>query len=381
MHQQGAVGWERFLFGWRRTLISAIVVVLTLVVWSVCTTAITRTDDPTIIVGPENPESIRSVAYAVVRESRDEIYVRQIDGGEPRLLARLTFAFGARARGFASPDGSMLAIISVPGVAVTGQLSIWPMLGGPPIDVPGAFEYLTAIAWANDGTSLAAVQHAEPDETGRITAVILEVDALTGESTEQATFDRVTEAAPLGYGAEGELYIVTIDQGGSTLWRVSPEDELREVASLSPGKTRSWALSPDRSRLAYVEPSGSQPTAAGRILLLSTGQISGVPGQQHVGVAWVPGTDVAVFGGPDGELQFTDPGWAESGSYLVPLGWSPDGSTLAAKVFESLDGDRGSLRKSLELMTPRTRALLADEPEAEFFGWVVNPDQDGGAGE
>ena len=106
-----------------------------------------------------------------------------------------------------------------------------------------------------------------------------------------------------------------------------------------------------------------------------------MPGETHVGVAWIPGTDVAVFGGPGGNLQLTDADAAASGAYLSPLAWSPDGTTLAAELYEFIEPDRGTLPPSLELVTSQTRALLADEPDARFFGWVVNPDRDGGAGE
>jgi hypothetical protein len=377
-----ARGWRRFLTGWRRTAISAVVIVAALIVWSVCTTAVTRTDDPATMVGPANPSSIRSVAYSVARGSVDEIYIRDIDGVEaPRLLARLPFAFSFRARGSSSPDGSLVAVVSVPNVAARGSLSIWPVQGTPHVVADGAFEYLTSIAWRADGSRLAAVRHATPDESGRITAVIVEIDPTTGAGTTLSVFERVNEAAPIGYSSSGELYVVTIDQAGSTFWAVREGAEPQQVASLSSGKTRDWALSPDLARLAYVEQSSSSRTDTGRILVIATGQFSAVAGESHVGVAWIPGTDVAVFGGPGGNLQFTDADTVASGAYLAPLAWSPDGTALVAEAYESLDPDGVTLLRSLELVTRQTRALLADEPRARFFGWVVNPDQDGGAGE
>lgn len=377
-----AQGWERFLVGWRRTATSAVVLLATLVVWSVCTTSVTRTDDPTEISGPDDPASIRSVAYSVPLGNLDEIFIRSIDGSEaPRLLVRLPFAFSFHARGVASLDGSMLAIISVPSVVASGSLSIWAVQGGPPVVADGAFEYLTNIAWRPDSLALSAVQHATPDDSGRITAVIVQIDTSTGSATNLATFERVTEAAPVGYALNGELYVVTIDQAGSTLWSVREGEQPREIASLSPGKTRDWALSPDRARLAYVEQNSSRRTDTGRVLAIATGQISAILGDSHIGVTWIPGTDVAVFGGPDGNLQFTDADTSASGAYLAPLAWSPDGTTLVAEAYESFETDGGTLVRSLELVTQQTRTLLAEEPGARFFGWVVNPDQEGGAGE
>lgn len=377
-----AQGWGRFLVGWRRTAVSAGVLVATLVAWSVCTASVTRTDDPTALVGPDDPASIRSVAYSVARGGVDEIYVRDRDGvQEPTLLTRLPFAFSFRARGASSLDGSLLAIISVPSVVASGSLSIWPIQGGPPVGAEGAYEYLSSIAWRADGSALAAVQHATPDDSGRIRAVIMEIDAMTGAATILTAFDRVTEAAPVGYALGGDLYVVTIDQAGSTLWAVREGAEPREVASLSSGKTRDWTLSPNGARLAYVEQSSSRRTATGRVFSIATGQISDIPGESHVGVAWIPGTDIAVFGGPDGHLQYTDTATSRSGAYLAPLAWSPDGTTLVAETYESFEADGVTLVRSLELVTSQTRALLAEEPGARFFGWVVNPDQDGGAGE
>ncbi len=375
-------GWLRFLSGWRRTVISSVALFVILVIWTLFTTSVTRTDDPMTYIGPENPESIRSVAYAVEGDGADEIFVRQIDGNsEPRFLMSIPFAFSFRARGNASPDGELVAIVSVNNVSARGSISILSVAGREPVEAEGAYEYLTTIAWRNDASAFSAVRQATPDESGRIAAVVAEIDAATGASVNIATFERVTEAVPVGYGTEGELYVVTIDQGGSSMWSVDAGSEPRLVASLSSGKTHDWALSQDGSRLAYVERIGNQRTDVGHILVVATGQISTRAGENYAGVAWAPGTDVAVFGGPGGDLQFTDSATADSDAYLRPLAWSPDGTTLATEVYGSLDEEGGSLERSLELVTRQSRALLADGPGVQFFGWVVNPDQDGGAGE
>lgn len=361
--------------------LAIIAVVLTVVAWALLAARPTGTDSAFPALPARDVERIRSVAYTVPDGAIDRLYIRTLDGeGDPRLIASLPFALDARARGSASPMGDHVAVIWVPTTAAAARLSLFSMPDGERTDVEGSYDYLTTFAWAPDGSRLAIVGYGPSDASGRVTATVVAVDVPGGEAKAVATFESVFVAAPVGYGLDGRLFVVTIDQRGSVLWVVR-DGEVAQVAPLSSGRTRDWRLSPDGSRLAYVEVVGGaeQRRYVGRVVLTATGRVTpaGNAGD-HFGVAWIPGTEVPVFGGPGGTLRL----WgAESPhAYVVPFDWSPDGTTLAAAVYAFVSEDEVTLEPSIELVTPERRTRLADEPGARFLGWVLNPEP-GGAGE
>jgi hypothetical protein len=144
------------------------------------------------------------------------------------------------------------------------------------------------------------------------------------------------------------------------------------LARFSAGPTAQWSLSPDGARLAFVDRVGlGTRTFAGRVLVLSTGVVTDVPARaDQLGAAWRPGSVTPDFGGPGGSLQLSDPA---AGDYVVPVGWSPDGTSLVAEIYRG-DHDRAQEPPSLELVSPVHRQRLADEDGALFFGWVRNVD-------
>ena len=354
---------------------------LTILAWALLAVRPTGTDSAIPDLPARDVERIRSVAYTVPDGSVDRLYLRTLDGnGEPRLIASLPFALDARARGAASPMGDHLAVVWVPTTAAAARLSLFSMPEGERTDVEGSYDYLTTIAWAPDGSRLAVVSYGPSDASGRVTATVVAVDVPGGRPTPVATLESVFVAAPVGYGLDGRLFVVTINPQGSVLW-VIRDGQVEQVASLSSGRTRDWRLSPDGSRLAYVEVVGGaeQRRYVGRVLFTATGRVTpaGSAGD-HFGVAWIPGTEVPVFGGPGGSLRLW--GTEADGAYVIPYDWSPDGTTLAAAVYASVSEDGVTLEPSIELVTPERRTRLADEPDARFLGWVLNPGT-GGAGE
>lgn len=361
--------------------LAIIAVVLTVAAWALLAAEPTGTERPVPGFPARDASRIRSVAYTVPDGSTDRLYLRTLDSDEePRLIATLPFALDARARGAASPMGDHLAVVWVPATAAAARLSLFSMPDGERTDIQGSYDYLTTIAWAPDGSRLAVVSYGPSDASGRVTATVVAVEVPSGEVTPVATFESVFVAAPVGYGLDGRLFVVTIDPRGSFLWVVG-ETEIEPVGPLSSGRTRDWRLSPDGSRLAYVEVVGGaeQRRYVGRVMFTATGRItSSDGGGDHFGVAWIPGTEVPVFGGPGGSLRLW--GAEAEGAYVVPYDWSPDGTTLAAAVYASVSEDGVTLEPSIELVTLERRTRLADEPGARFLGWVLNPGT-GGAGE
>ncbi len=281
---------------------------------------------------------------------------------------------GLHARGTASPSADTLAVLSVSNYPGTfARMTLLNTLDSSWRPVEAEFEYLSALTWKHDGSSVAGVRYSSPDDAGRVTANLIEVDAGTGASAVIARFDNVLEAAPAGYSLDGgRLYVAVIDQSGSTLWSVRI-GRAQKVGKLSAGRTRDWALSPDGARLAYVDirPDGER-TYVGRTMLIATGAVTESPAKgDQLGAVWTPRSEVADFGGPGGSVQLTQA--SERPAYVIPVRWSPDGSMLVARVAAPPGGDDANRStETIELTSTASRVLLADVPGAWVFGFVFN---------
>ncbi len=358
-------------------LLSIFAVVGTVAIWAAFMARPLGREGPlSPAVGLVDPARVRSVAYSVPSsdpaERVDYVYVRAPSGdAEPRRIASLPYVLGLHARGSASPLADSLAVLSVSNYPGTfARLTLLGTIDRRSIDVAGEFDYLSELAWSPDGAKVAVAAHAEADDTGHATLSVVEVNARTGEVTPAATFDGVLEAQPVGYSADGtRLYIAVIGPSGSTLW-VERSGRQERVGTLSAGRTRDWALSPDGARLAYVDvrPDGGR-TYVGRTMLLATGDVTDLPAAaDQLGAVWTPGSEVPEFGGPGGSVQLS----AASGdaAYVIPVRWSPDGSLLATRVA----GVGGARAESIQLATATSRVLLADVPGAAVFGFVLDVD-------
>lgn len=320
--------------------------------------------------------SVKSVVYSVPRNGNDNIYLWGAAArGEPLLLASYPYSFNLHARGSTSPGADLVAVLHVEaGSGTYARLELIGAGSGRKTPVEAELDYLSPFAWSPDGGRLAMVRSSAVGVGGMVAATIVEVDTASGQVSEVARFDGVLEADPVGYTLDGEkLLIVVIDQSGSALWSLHG-GSARQVARLSPGRTLSWALSPDSSRLAFIDVLGAgQPTYAGRTLIIATGRVVDTPSfDDQLGVAWMPGSEIPIFGGPGGSLRLT-PDALDDG-YVVPQRWSPDGSTLAATIFPARDGQAPERSESLELFLTNAnlRIRLSDEPGSSFFGWVRN---------
>jgi len=307
----------------------------------------------------------------------DHIYIRRADADSPqsaREVARFPISFNnLHVQGSAAPTADRLAILSASAAgSAYARMTLIPLPAGALQDVEAEFDYLSRIAWSRDGLHAAGARSARSDDSARNHVDVIEVDARTGAATVAAQFDNVFTAAPVGYSLDGaRLFVAVIDQSGSTLWAVR-DGRLQKQAMLSPGRTRDWSLSPDGSRLAYVDVLGAgQRSYAGRTLMVATGAItdSNSTGNQ-LGPVWEPGSQIPVFGGPGGSVEFTA-GTPDS-AYIVPASWSPDGSTLVATIYSASSDRTGSPKEAVELVSPQHRVPLAEDDSARFLGWVVD---------
>lgn len=348
---------------------SGIVVLLALVVgigaWALSSPAQVSTDGPAIPALPA--EAIRSVAYFEPDPSArvDRLIVRRAEpGAQATVIAEFPYSFtGLHARGTSSPAGDLIAVLSADGSRGAAATLALVGLDGAVRTVPGAYDYLSRLAWSPDGTRL-AVTVSSPSGAGRV----VEVLPATLEVLEAAEFPGAFQVAPIGYSLDAaRLFVVVIDQSGSNLWAVRSGTAQR-VAELSPGRTRDWALSPDGARVAFVDIlSASSRTYVGKTLTIATGSVTALPaGRNQVGAVWQPGNPLPLFGGPDGSLQLTDPD--PSAAWVIPLAYAPLGDYLAiATVGTAADGQPGS---ALWLATAEHRELLTDAAASSFVGWV-----------
>ncbi len=356
-------------------LLAILTVVLTVVAWAVLSTRSLPNDEHLApLASNSSLARVHSVAYTVPEATVDGLFVRKDEpGAQSRRVASFPFALNFHARGRAAPTGDRIAVLSIADLSTAAaRLSIVDPLSGEVREAAGLFDYMSEIAWSGDGARLAAVRSTPADEAGRTSATVIELDAAGGTATAVARFDDVFVAAPVGYAADGErVFVVVIDSSGSTLW-AARGGKLQKVAVLSPGRTRDWSLSPGGARMAYVEVRGNgQAGYAGKVVLTATGTVApaGTAGDQ-VGVAWDPRTGVPQFGGPGGTVQLSSPSSSEA--YVVPLAWSPDGTSLAASVCTRPADAAAGCVQSIEVATPERRLRLADEAGIGFVGWVLN---------
>lgn len=325
--------------------------------------------------------SIGSVAYTAPGADFDDLVVRRAgEASTPRVVATFpnSGATGYHIHGASSPLGDAIAVVSLP--PFTGRagatLSVVRVADGVVERIPGSVDYFTRIAWSPDGTRVAAVRYEEVDGARRST--VFEFDLVSAEVRTAAQFTDALDVAPVGFSFDSDrLYIVAVDNRGSNLF-FERSGKVQLQAELSPGRTRDWMLSPDGSRLAFVDIlAGGSRTYVGRTLILATKSVTTLPAtSDQFGASWMPGSSMPDFGGPGGSWQLTDPG--ESGAYLVPAAWSPDSHYLAGSVYEPAGVNANT--RSLELVaretatSPGGRIVLSDDPAAAFLGWVHNLD-------
>lgn len=355
-------------------LLGTVAIAITLFAWLLFAPSNVGTNE--VAFGPDI-STVRSISYTIPGAEFDDIMVQPADGSTaPRVIATLPSGgpTGAHARGSASPLGDTIALLWVSPFAARANLSLVDTATGEVRQVDGQFDTLSEVAWSADGRHVAVTSTSDLDGTKN--AKVVEIEASTLVGTPVAEFDGAIQVVPVGYSFDSSrLYIVLVDARGSNLYQQSNgKSEL--VAELSPGRTRDWSLSPDGSRLAFIDIlGGGARNFVGRTVVIATGTITTQPSEKNqFGASWVPGSPLASFGGPGGAWQLTDP--AADAAYLVPEDWSPDGHYLVATVYASSSEGSGPPKSALELIqretttSESTRLRFSDAPGAAFLGWV-----------
>lgn len=345
---------------------------IALVTWAAFMASSTSNESASVPEPAVDPAHVRSVAYSVPSSTHDEVWVRDIDKpASGRLLASFPVTLGLHLRGSASSTADMIAMARADLFGGGGRLVLLDSTTGASHEAQVPINYLTTFAWSRSGDRLAVAGPLRAVAGGSDQTAVLQFNPRTATAEELASFEGAREVAPVGYSFDGQrLFIVVVDQSGSALWEWSKQGLARRwVFSLGP--TRDWSLSPDGTRLAFIDRLGAGERAyAGKVLTVATGTVrdTGAEANEY-GSAWRPGAALPDFGGPGGTLALTDPA---PGLYLIPMRFAPDGSSLAATVLaRQADGETS---REVEIVSADRRMRLSSEEGVEFLGWVRTTD-------
>lgn len=338
--------------------------------WAVFAPGDVSTDGPALPFTAN--ERIRSIAYIEPRDGRDQVMVRNsLPGSEPVSVYSFDIAIsGAHARGATSPNGERAAVLHS-GTSAAARMTLLRFRGASVDSAPvdGRFDHLSGIAWSPDSARLSAVRTVTRSE-GTGTLEVVEVDAANGATRVVTTVERAREVVPVGYSIDGErLFWVVVDSAGSNLW-MERRGEVIRVGELSPGRTTDWTLSPDGSRLAFIDIVGAGArTHVGRTMAVATGAITTLPATgNQIGTVWRPGAVLPEFGGPGGSLQLSEP--TSEAAYIRPERWSPAGDLVVATVFAEGSDRFAPVVQAIEIGSADRRELVTDVQGASFLGWI-----------
>lgn len=310
-------------------------------------------------------------AYLVLASTEPEgvedtiTVVSPADPAAPMEIARVAHLPGYPSRGAVSPDGTMVALV----VAEAGTLTR-PGAAIIVVDLRTAAQTRIAVdvdvlqdpAWSPGSTAVAFTRTVVDDETGIADVELFEAAVDASAESLLARAENVLGAYVVAYTPAAELVWVAIGQGGSVAHKGSAA-----VATLGPGITRDWALSPDGLALAYISVStDSGVRYEPHVALLDGGgaTAAGAGGQQAVGAAWKPGLSEPLFGFEPGVGAAAEDG---PSGFDVPHAWSADGSAVAVENWTGPSfAEPGT--PSLQVVTAAGRATL--DGYRSFYGWA-----------
>ncbi|MCC6380866.1 MAG: PD40 domain-containing protein [Dehalococcoidia bacterium] len=293
--------------------------------------------------------------------------------GEATEVVRVPHLPGFMSSGAVSPDGRRVALVTVDAgtPARPGASLLVADLDSGALDrLAVAVDPLQTPLWTPDGQAVVVTRNTVA-ESGLSTVTFVRV-TLAG-SREAVLFqnENVLGAYAIGFDPAGRLVSVVIDGRGSTVARDGTEGGL-----LSTQITRDWRLSPDGTRLAYVE---SDVTAGlhyrAQVAALDGGgagdaqaQAAGGAGQQ-MGVAWAPGAAAPLFGRePEAVAPGAVAAQAAAAGFDIPLAYAPGGGALAVQHWSgSSFAEPG--RMEIAVVGERAPGILPGA--ARFYGWAA----------
>jgi len=284
-----------------------------------------------------------------------------------------------------SPDRSRFAYTVLPPSVARpkpdspAELWVVSVRGGEPQLLARDVDLLVRPVWSADGQSLVFRRSTDREHQ-------LVLAALSGGPERVLAASNSTSLFPVGFSADGStLYYTSLSEGeGTDLRSVElSTGEDHAVASLSNGLTRDWALSPDGTRLVFLDVALTETEVASRasVLDLETGALTPVTGPDEIalGPVWndagvltlgvfVPASGDAFLLHLDGEARSRTDGPAIG--FDVPLAYDATTRSYLVRAFEndSIAAPGGS---TLVLVSPDGERTLIAEGETSLVGWTV----------
>ena len=283
-----------------------------------------------------------------------------------------------------SPDESRFAYTALPeGLASPGPDSpagLWVASIGSdaPTKLADGVDLLVPPVWAPDGSSLVYRRSANGNQTLAL------INAHGGE--ERIVAYSETEALfPVGFINNGQelLYVGLNDSDGSHLYRVELASGVAtQIGTMSQGLTREWSLSPDGTRVAYLDIAFTETQVASQafVMDIATGTTTAITSADEVafGPIWSDAGQLATgtFNEQsndasllivDGESRSRVPGPATG--FDVPLAYSPTAGAYLVSSFEN-DSITSPGRSTLTLVKPDGTRETITEGEVTLVGWT-----------
>jgi hypothetical protein len=283
------------------------------------------------------------------------------------------FAYTALPEGMASPGPDSPAELWLASIdSSAGDTAAAPLLLAEDVDL------LVPPLWTPDGESVVYRR----SEAGAHT---LATGPITGGEERIVAYSDTEALFPVGFLSGGAtlLVIALNEDEGSHLYQVSMASGVeKDLATLSPGLTRDWALSPDGTRLAYLEIAVDNAVVASRVLVLDIGSGEIVPmtsadevafgpvwsdaGQLAIGT-FAPSTGEASLLLIDGDSRSRLAGPATG--FDVPLTYSPTTDAYIVSAFEN-DSITAPGRSTLTLVGGDGERKTITEGEVTLVGWT-----------
>ena len=348
--------------------------------------------------GDEAPDATYRLVFAEFGLLADRIYVAAPDAPEERtLVASVPHARGWALTPAPAMAGDLTAFTVLPPEAQPrrdspAELWLLDVRSGALTRLAGDADLLAAPVFDPDGAAL-LYRRTRADGSQQLVRVEIATRArrpLYEVSTQFGVY-------PVALEADGTALYVELSTRGTELYRVREGVEPTFVAHASDHIARDWALSPDRTSLAYLAPEVSAERVVHRaqvVSLTSGGEArpaspeeAGAVLSEQFSPAWTPdgsGLTVGVEAFPDINAPAATLTLGGSGDgdgipsvlpppaqgFDVPLGWSPGGRYLAVRSFDGRDAAEPGRESLVVITVGGERVTVAAESELIFIGWL-----------
>jgi Tol biopolymer transport system component len=316
------------------------------------------------------------------------VAVDPADVSQRTIIANIDHAEGFGVFPVLSPDGRAIAYTALPAdlrKPAPDAPALAAVVGtdGKATVLADDVDLLVPPVWAPDSASF-VVRKNSPGDSGAGSFELL----LLGRDGARSSITTWTTAAvfPIAFAPDGsKLYFGTLNSGGSDLYSIAPDGSAEtKVAHLADQIARDWKLSPDGATLAYsVAESGATPSVVTKTLDLASGvagdAVAAAGARTEFNPAWNSDGRLAIASlKPSGGGDAVSVGAAgdvrslttNTSSIDLPLGWSPDGASLAVRAVSGstpLDAGEGHV----ELVDGAgRRARVSDDVDVLIVGWL-----------